>query len=73
MYYSISDLSLKFCPDKVTFRNVAPAGLIHSLKGEYTLSERGPNLTNVHFVVVADTRGIHIFIIFPCDFRKTFV
>ena len=46
-----------FHTGKVTFRNVEPAGLIHSLKGEYTLSEKGPKLTNVHFVVVADTRG----------------
>ena len=42
---------------KVTFRTVAPAGMIHMLKGEYTLTEKGPNLTGVHFVVIADLRG----------------
>ena len=31
--------------------------MIHMLKGEYTLTEKGPNLTGVHFVVIADLRG----------------
>mmetsp|Transcript_47519 Transcript_47519/g.99402 ORF Transcript_47519/g.99402 Transcript_47519/m.99402 type:complete len:337 (-) Transcript_47519:221-1231(-) len=51
MYWGLSS------PGKVTFRTVAPAGMIHMLKGEYTLTEKGPNLTGVHFVVIADLRG----------------